>query len=145
VLGVGGEGGAGNLHYARHIEHTAPELFCEKILRQTSVSNGMGHNCGTKGQMFLYCPGTKGQAQNLATGRDCEGPSCPGTRDRNGTKGQRTRMFFVPGPRDNGTGTTGRPVSLEALLHMYTYRKSLVLRLDNLAAPTEWIPPDYET
>ena len=97
--------------------------------------------------MFLYCPGTKGQAQNLATGRDCEGLSrpVPGRGTETGQRDSGTRMFFVPGPRDNGTGTTGRPVSLEALLHMYTYRKSLVLRLDNLAAPTEWIPPDYET
>ena len=26
--------------------------------------------CGTKEQKFLHCPGTKGQAQNLAKGRD---------------------------------------------------------------------------
>ena len=25
---------------------------------------------GTKGQKFLHCPGTKGQAKNLAKGRD---------------------------------------------------------------------------
>jgi hypothetical protein len=34
---------------------------------------------GTKGQKFLPCPGTKGQAQNLATGRDFDSLSRPGT------------------------------------------------------------------
>ena len=28
---------------------------------------------GTMGQKFLHCPGTKGQPQNLATGRDGPG------------------------------------------------------------------------
>ena len=66
--------------------------------------------------LSLYCPGTKGQAQNLATGRD--GPGQPvkirdGTRDRTITiflsksgTGQR-RSCPCPGTKGQ---PTGRPV-----------------------------------
>ena len=37
--------------------------------------NGTVQLFGTKGQKFLHCPGTKGQAQNIATGQD--GPGQP--------------------------------------------------------------------
>ena len=44
---------------------------------------------GTKGQMFLHCPGTKGQTQNLVTGWD----SLSNSRTERGM-GQDNHYFF---------------------------------------------------
>ena len=41
--------------------------------------DGTVQHFGTKGQKFLLCPGTTGQAQNLAKGRDGLGQPKSGT------------------------------------------------------------------
>ena len=46
---------------------------------------------GTTGQKFLYCPGTKGQAKNLAKGWDGLGQPKSGTRRGTGRGTKRDR------------------------------------------------------
>ena len=110
MLGVGGEGGAGNLHYARHIEHTAPELFCEKILRQTSVSNGIGRYiiAGQRDRCSFIVPGQRDKLKILP--RDGIVRACPVlSRDagQKRDKGTADKDVFCPGTKGQRDGNNG--------------------------------------
>ena len=59
---------------------------------------------GTTGQKFHHCPGTKGQAKNLAKGRDGSGQPKSGTG--RGTKRDRAEKDVLKLGRDNFYGSS---------------------------------------